>query len=323
MNLLTGSTLFIVGSPFQCLCMLEAIHHWHITDYDVIINAMEVNIPMISRLLGEKGINYECNRRNHLFKEVLPLVFTNHKHYDNVFIGNFYNMAYQDMALAYSRSNARVICLDDGTQVLELFSDNPRRVKNKVWVDIVQAFFSAYSLIKRINRNLFFTIYDVRSEKYVIEKNSFNILKSKEKLSKRGVYIIGTNSSKLVLKDKEYKDILLAVISRCRLAYPNQDINYCPHRGDTNNKALKALLEENNVGWFDTKISVEYDFVNDGIYPKEIIGFNSNALFTLHSLFPLASTNNVCIRLKDERDNLEAQIIREKLNGYGISSIMV
>ena len=232
-------------------------------------------------------------------------------------------MAYQDMALAYCKQNAKVICLDDGTQVLEIFSDNPRRLYNKAWVTIVQEFFSLYAFVMRINRKSFFTIYDVRSDKYEIEKNSFNILKSKDSLFPSGVYIIGTNSSKLFLKDKEYKDILLSVLAHCRLEYPDQVIYYCPHRGDSNNNELKPLLDDNNVKWFDTKISVEYDFVNGGIYPKGIIGFNSNALFTLHSLFPTASTKNVCFQLMNKSDDKESQIIRNRLVEYGIASISV
>lgn len=323
MNSLTGSTLFIVGSPFQCLCMLEAIHHWQITDYDVIINAMEVNIPMISRLLNEKGINYECDRKKHLFKEVLPLVFSNHKHYDNVFIGNYYNMAYQDMALAYCRSNANVICLDDGIQVLELFSDNPRRVKNKVWVDIIQTFFSLYAFLKKIKRKIFFTIYDVHSEQFTIVKNDFSFLKSEKLEMNRDCYIIGTNSSKLKFKDIEYKDILLKLIAYLKHNYPEQDVIYCPHRGDKNNEEWKTLLAKHSVKWFDTKISVEYDFVNGGICPKEIIGFNSNALFTLHSLYPKAVLNNVCFTLKDNREDLEACTIRNGLANCGINPIIL
>lgn len=320
---LTGSTLFIIGSPFQCLCMLEAINYWHISDYDVIVNSTKVNELMISRLLQEKNIKYESDCRVHLFKQVLPLVFSKRKHYDNVFIGNYYNIEYQDIALAYCKCGANVIFMDDGIQVLELFSDHPRIIKNETWVILIQFFFSFYAFFKRINRSTFFTIYDVKSNKFNIEKNAFEILNKGCCPQTKDVFIIGTNSSKLVLKDKEYKDILGAVINHCGDNYPGQDIIYCPHRGDKNNDTIKNILIKHKVLWFETKVSVEYDFVKENIYPKVIVGFNSNALFTLHSIFPNAEVYNVYFEFKDKNEESEAKIIRNRLTDYGIATISV
>ena len=225
------------------------------------------------------------------------------------------------LKLAYCKHNAKIIFLDDGIQAVELFSNNPRKVKNPVWISLVQHFFSIYALFKRVNRSFFFTIYDVKSEKFIIEKNSFEILKPNNATTNDGVYVIGTNSSKLNLNNQDYREILMLVVSRCKKDYKDQTVFYCPHRGDKNNGELKPLLLKHGVVWFDTEISVEYDFIKKNIYPQIIIGFNSNALFTLHSLFPKSLTMNVCFRFKNDIDNIESNIIRDKLVDYGIPMI--
>ena len=318
---ITGSTLFIVGSPFQCLCMLEAINHWKLVDYDVMVNTTRTNEQMMSRLLIEKGIRYKSNYRVHLSKDIIPLFFSKHKHYNNVFIGNYYSLVYQDMAVAFSKRKAKVLCLDDGIQALQLFSDNPRKVKNKVWVDFIQTFVSLYAFIKAVKKTYFFTIYNVKSNKFIIEKNTFDILKTKNGKETDGIYIIGTNSSMLVFKDREYKDMIFMLVDRCKKDFPGQPIFYCPHRRDVNNKSILALLKESDVECFDTKISVEYDFVQRDIYPKAIFGFNSNALFTLHSIFPNTIANNIYFELNDKSRDMEASIIRNKLKEYGVLPI--
>ncbi len=50
---------------------------------------------------------------------------------------------------------------------------------------------------------------------------------------------------------------------------------------------------------YDTKVSVEFDFIEEGVSPKYVAGFGSTALYTLKLLFPKATVENIKI-IRDE-----------------------
>ena len=80
---------------------------------------------------------------------------------------------------------------------------------------------------------------------------------------------------------------------------------------------------EKSVELFDTEISVEYDFYSKNINPKAVIGFNSNALYTLHMLYPETACQTVYYRLQsNEIDRVNCELAA-KMQEQGISIINV
>ena len=143
-----GNTLFIVNTPFQCLCMFEAISHFDISKYDVLLTELDnLSTPKVEKLLKIKGISYTKRRLNHAVKTILPLIFSHHKRYKNIFLGYYYN--YCDLAASYfyAAFGAQVYYLDDGLQAFEIFSDNLRPRYTRSSLKILM---SLYGLVGKV-----------------------------------------------------------------------------------------------------------------------------------------------------------------------------
>ena len=156
------STLFIVGSPFQCLCMFEAIEHFKVSEYDVMIPDETVgsNSEKVETLLDEKGIEYSTYSIHHGIKDFIPFLFHSHKKYQNFFLGDYYNPIREAMAVVLGKRNFKIFFLDDGTQALSLFSSNPRnRYRSKKW-EYWFKFCFFIGKIKSQKRQSFFTIFN-------------------------------------------------------------------------------------------------------------------------------------------------------------------
>ena len=323
MEFLKGKSLFVVNSPFQCLCMLEAISYFKITDYNVLISYLDnTSTPMVEKLLKEKKIKYSKTHFNHIVKSIFPLIFKPHRRYKNIFLGYYYN--YCDLAAAYiyGAFRGQIYYLDDGIQAYEIFSDNPRkRFRNTITFIIF--LYKIIGMIKMMPKEKFFTIYDVQSKEIEIIRNPFNCLICTNEETRKDIYIIGTNTDIIKFSNHSYFDYLISINKIIRDKYPNDDVYYCPHRRDSNNSKIFNFCKQNGISIFHTTISVEYDFAITGIYPRIIIGFNSNALYTLHFMFKNAEVYTVEYDTIPETRNKETKLLRKKLNDVGIKSLQL
>ena len=319
------SVLFIISSPFQGLCMLEAIEHFKITEYDVLLWDIpeESGTIQTKLLLDDKNIPYSTYKVKHAIFDLIPFVFKRHKYYKNIFIGNYFNITDEGIATFYGSKNYRLFFMDDGTQALSLFSENPRyRYGSKKW-EYWFKLYDSLALIKRKQKSTFFTIYDVVSNDFVIVKNNFKLLKNSIKTPRSGCYIIGTNSSVVSFKNYNYSDLLELLLKKLKELYPKEPLYYCPHRRDNNNDAISEWCNNHDVVWVNTRVSVEYDFVMNGINPICVVGFTSNALYTLKMLFSNTDLFTVFYRCESKIDDEETRIIRQGLNQKGINTLYI
>lgn len=312
--------LFIIGSPFQALCMLSITKKFNISNYDVIIQHCDDNsVRMIERLLNELKIRYSVQSLMHIIKDVIKGYSITKTKYDNVHIGNYYDVSLIAFSILITNKNGSISFFDDGTQALEIFSNNPRsRTKN--WkVNIVFTLYLLVAKLKNINLLNFYSIYPISSTKYRIHNYSLHIKDHNSTEKATGIYIIGTNSSVLEFESFTYNDLLLAVIKSLKSQFPNQKIYYCPHRRDTNNFQIELLCRNLSVDFYNTRISVEYDFIKDNINPISVIGFTSNALFTLKYIYPKSDVRTIYYQLADRKANEETMLIRNRMTNLGIS----
>lgn len=324
MSKLSGYTLFLVASPFQCLCMMEAINYFNIDEYDVLVTySDDYSLNKIDILLRKNHISYTKKKIAHLFYDIMPILFSRHRYYRNIFIGDFYFKHRLVLSYIFATFKAKIFYLDDGVQALQFFSFSPRKINYKIKIKIVLAFYELIRLFKFIKKPVFFTIFNVSSSKYRIIKNPFVLLKTQELEEPRGVYIIGTNSSVLEFKDYKYSEYLNALYNQISERFPEDSIYYCPHRRDQNLTQIFSQCKKLNIEIFNTTIAVEYDFVEKNINPKLIVGFTSNALYTLRMIYPNATVETVMYHLQSEASDKETQIIRSRMIEYGISTINV
>lgn len=315
-----NNTLFIVDSPFQCLCLIEAVNYFKVTDFDVIVAYCNNNsLDKVDRLLNDQGIPYKKLWLSHLLYDTIPLLFKKHKKYKRFFIGNFCSPHSYALSVLYAQNGASIYFMDDGTQILSLFSDKPSPKKANWKVDTFMGFINILHHIKMMKRDVFFTIYNVVSEKYDIIRNPFNSLVAPQNTTLRGVYIIGTNTGIVKFKGVNYESLLKGISEK----YKGMDIYYCPHRQDPYNDNIFSYCKDIGINIFDTSVSVEYDFIKNAIYPAVIIGFNSNALYTLHQIFPKALCLNVAYEVTDTIRNEATSKVREEMKKAGIEIIYI
>lgn len=319
------SALFIVGSPFQCLCMLEAVDFFKIEQYDVLIPEESTgnNSAQLKALLGDMSIEYQTFKFHHAIWGLLPYVMRKHKYYKNIFLGNYYSPTYEALAVFFGKMRYNLFFIDDGTQALSLFSDRPRyRFSAKKW-ELYFRFIYGIGRLKGCGKHNFYTIFDVQSTRFNIIKNDFGRLKRDIYGNIKDIYVIGANSSVLKFQGSTYlqlMDRLLEYLHRC---LPNQTLHYCPHRRDLNNKEIARWCLNNQVEWYETRVSVEYDFAMTGIYPIGIVGFTSNALYTLNMMYPESKVMTVQYHLESEFSDKETDIIRKEMNRKGIETIEI
>lgn len=324
----TDDTLFIVNSPFQCLCMLEAINYYSIKNFDVILRPdnIELNNEMVKRILNEKGITYRICRMHPVF-DIIPLIFNfKRKHYSKLFNGDYYfgGIFAYDYSLISSNKGAEIYYFDDGVETLRLFSNPPmkREVGPKYW--IIHFICGIFKYIRHIGKPHYFTIFNLKSNKFLIEKNTLSTLKLNTKNREhKGVYIIGTNFDGIDIDKIDYFNLLKQLVSFCKNNYKEETIWYCPHRRNLDNEEMMSLLSDLGVSIFNTQITVEYDFVQRGINPQYIAGFGSTALYTLKTLYPDIRVDNVVMRLRKTTSVLNAydKLFEEQCNEIGIGSV--
>ncbi len=285
---MTGSALFIINTPFQALCTIEAIREYNIINPKIIIlrNKKDVYnngtedilsnfslVPIVEYIdsfteLIKKGLTKSFNKS--LYLEL----------FDKVFIGDYYSSPFRLFASFFIKRNTPLILLDDGSATISLYKNGLGKIKisNKnVWVKnkITNIFFLFYN-----KQNIsFFSIYQPFGKSINYKKNELNFLKQTQnyEVENQKSYIIGSPLSELgMMSEKQYFKYIADFIKK----HPNDEYMYCPHRREDKSKVDK-LLQEFSLGLFDTEYTLEYDFFIKRIVPQRIIGFGSTALYSL------------------------------------------
>ena len=316
-----GKTAFFIGSPFQCLCALEAINVFNVSNYDFYIYDTIPGSDMLKRLLEKKGILFQpIVRKKHLLYYLLFL-FKKHPRYESVFIGNMFDNVSYAISSLYVCNYPSLFYMDDGIQALAYFGGQ-NMINPLKKTGVAKVFESIYKL-KGIKRKALFTIYDVSTKHIEVIHNGLSLFKFNSTNPLKGVYIVGTNSSALVYKGRNYFDYLNSLFLFIQEHFHEEEIFYCPHRRDSNNIRIKGLCIERGIHYYNTNVSIEYDFVENGVNPLCVIGFASNALFVLKAIFPNSVINTVHYDLDNEDADRVAKVLENKLNENGISSINI
>lgn len=296
------NTLFIIKSPFQAMCALEAISDFNLEGrYDMILMKDNHNKDMASAFLRDKGIVVEEVDERPKTKQLLSLLSSYKKKYDTCFVGNYYSYNMYCLALYTLKRGGRIKYLDDGTATLSLFLDKPfprwflrneflRRLKLRLDYIMLDIKRQLYGITQSL-----YTMYDVDSNNWHIEKNQLTSLKSEIGRDQSGIYIIGTRSS-YHFNREDYIHLLDRSVEYALSLFPGQTVYYCPHRADDYH--FDDFFEGKGINIFHTKVSVEIDFISQQVNPAMIIGYGSTALLTMRKIYPKANITSVEIETK-------------------------
>lgn len=300
-------TAIIVRSPFQVICALEAIQTFEITFPLFFVLGIDNSAKMALDYIALKG--YEVLEVEET-KNTIDAIKTHiqHEKYETIIVGDYFSYGELVLSSLWIESKGTIIYMDDGNSTLSMLPPaNQRRTTNwgfsgrKVFEKILEA-----NIRRKGVKKLFFSIYDVDGKlPFKVVRNNFLQLSSEMRdASQNGIYIIGTNSNALGWSKDEYVDRIRIIKEYVQSHYTGQNIYFCPHRMDKNDN--DSIAKELGIDIFDTKVSVEVDFVSRNVFPKIVIGFGSTALLTLKKMF----RESVVISIKfDERNKISESYI--------------
>lgn len=319
-NIKIYKALFIVYTPFQGICAINAIKQLGIDDYVfAIYKDFNSRQKQLETLLIKSGIKYIYIEPLNV-KSFLRELIKRHNHYDAVFIGDYYNGMTGYMQAAISLGfHSKLFYLDDGNSTIEVFSEHPRSRYSGIINRLLYGMYNLVMKCKFTSRPYFFTMFDVTSNKFHIIKNEMFFLKESAYNNRTGIYVIGTNATSLKLPD--YHQLLQGLYEYIKDKWLTEIVYYCPHKGDPANDSHIEFCQRLGMELFDTQISVECDFAYKKINPLVIMGFGSTALVSLHKMFPDTTINNILFELNDPELKKAYWDLQMYFEGLGIKSI--
>ena len=233
-------SLFILTSPLQVICAIEAIKKYKIDIYKIILVLEEdIRNQQVFELLSNYGLEYEIS--NCTYKRFTVLKRRRNK-YKRVFIGDPRDTRQIYNALIRCSDGANIVMMDDGDDNVFMLKGYSF-VKTKSIRTRMSTFF--YNKIATYLRGIsygkdLFTIYsNIPNDNYRIEPNKFDYFsKSIENIVKPyGVYFIGTNHNRFC-EPQNYplNDVVMGletILIKLKKDYPDEKIFYIPHGRDT------------------------------------------------------------------------------------------
>ncbi len=303
-------SVFLVGSPFQCLCAEAAIKNLEIDDYRIIAiftgNSRDRQLDNFINQSLYKYEKFELTRYN-LLIEVINVCLGKKGKYERMFLGNFTSTFLLSIGMANTKNNSVVVYIDDGNSVVSLFQNS-----FKGW-DKKRNTFIYYTLAKlrgiQVMKN-FYTIYsDIENEHFNIEANDLKaVILSKERTRTEGVYFIGTNiksfCSQMNLKEQEYINQIKRAFQHIRCNYPNDRLIYIPHGSDPSDYA-KDICSEYCAEFVQVDLMVECFIADSDSIPVAIYGLCSTSLLNIKRMLPRIDIRNIFVHKDDNNPFVE------------------
>lgn len=294
-------SVFIVGSPFQCLCAEAAIKNLQISDVKLIaIFAGSKRDRQLNNYINSSNYLYEKYEfsRARLLLELIRVCFGKKGRYDRVFLGNFTTTFLLVIGMANAKFGAKFIYIDDGNSVISLLQDSFKAWDKKRNTLI----YNSIAKMRGISvMKYFYTIYsDIKNPHYVIGGNDISkaISRPFNNNLRAKVYFVGTNKksfcSQMGLTDEEYIQNVNRVFNLMKTQYPSERIVYIPHGSDPSEYA-KEICIKCDADFTPVDLMVE-DFMGKLDYmPMAIYGFCSTSLLNLKRLMPSVCIMNIFI----------------------------
>lgn len=313
----------IVASPFQALCAMEAIEHFSIEMPVFYAYESKNSLKKTHDFIVSKG--YQCEDLEDV-SGIFSIIntFKSHKKFDFILSGDFFSKYCFLICFLWSKFNSKIIYLDDGNSTLTLLPpiSKKRFHDGKFYHIIIYRLLFILTKLKGI-KLCFYTIYDVEGKgfPYLSLKNSFSSLLLSDYSEKAGVYIIGTISCEAGIDKQRYCKYLKYIKEFSDNHFPEESVYYCPHRSDQNHYDREC--EEIGVEVFNTKVSVEVDFVVNNFNPVAVFGFGSTALLTLKKIYPESKFFDIIYRRADKQLDEEYKQIETIYKENGVSLLNI
>lgn len=334
---------FIVGSPFQLLCAIEAIHEFEIEDtkfvFSIVRNSSRnVQIFTIAKQYGieEYYIYYEQEYEDEYIntKEKNILKHREKGCYERIFIGDPYNKYYYLLALSYAAKDAIYVGLDDGNSSILFLQHIDKIRKPQNWRKRLNWYRSNYlkqreQVLTQLkdesvyDSGCMFTVYNEVKSQYSIYPNTLShVAVRNSELNKEDVIIIiGTvldvYAWDIGITETLMESVTWYCISRVREKYPSYKIIFIPHGRDIN-EHIAQFCQMLGIIYQRIDEVVEIYLLNSIMNPVAIYGFDSSALVHLKKLYPLSEVHTWRLRHCNKDNDQITEAIGEYYTKIGI-----
>lgn len=300
-------SLFIIQTPFQAMCAINAIRQLKIENYELSLhlhkNTGKRNMQTIE-LVERYGLKYNVAKTRPIsLLMLLGLLFKRDGRFNRVFLGtHLYHDGYY-YALKELKRGGNLVLLDDGVATLTLLKGDYTVTGKSA------AFMSGYKAVARlleININNVFTVYKgIDNSRWKIAFNDISNLRQTVKSDvEKVVFFIGTCNSKYVDKlgvsESDFKQMLSNVLNKVKMSNPDESIIYIPH-GRDKSVFTKDICEEAGIEYKPLDLNIEDYILKLNITPHIIYGFTSSALYNLKMIFPESQVYNILTSLLTDK----------------------
>ena len=307
-------TLFIISSPFQAICAYEAISEFKIESYVflVLLTPDDRRKEQIFFFLNTKKIAYEVILLERIsLRRLINSTYLIRKEIEirfrRIFIGDYFDKRHLYTAVILSKPNSGITFLDDGASSLLVFlRKNPYGFAYKLKRGLLLFCLD----IKRVKHNTFFSLFNIPTNKFRIIHNRLSMFRNDVMMPQFKIAcIIGTYVDEYCasygIEVEQFLSSFKDILVEFKAEYDT--IIFSPH-GRCNNVETIEICEKLGVEVRYSKISVEYDYLCDKIYPQLIVAFDSTALYTLKSIF----SDSKCINIQFLRKGISFNDYAEK-----------
>lgn len=326
-------SLFVLSSPLQVICAVEAIHKFRISEYRVIlVLADDVRNGQVFALCSQCGIKYEIVNIPNISTGKIQLLKKQINKYKRVFIGDPRSISQLQVAYSICSNHSVFVMLDDGDDNIFMLMGYSFW-KDKGWKDRLYAlyFYSIIPIFRKINFGRYlFTIYsNIQTKKFSCVANTFEYFSQSLKSNnlQDGVFFVGTNHNRYCEPGnypiEMVKKGLEEVFKELKNEYLEEPIYYIPHGRDTE-LFPEELCEKYGIIFKRPQKTVELMFIDLGITPKAVYGFTSTALYNIKLLFPKAEVYNVVFNVNHANLFIkQTEVISEYYKQQGIKEIRI
>lgn len=335
--------LFLVTSPFQYICALEAKAHYGADNSVLVLMAQSgaLGVQQQSKLFNPEDwgqvVHLERRSRSTTIPQCIRKVkkLAKGKGIDGFYHGE-YSSWHAKLFVKNLKPNREII-FDDGTLTINDYEESIRhripfvRPLSKVFSDLTVLVNGCYPVRKlEQHKNLeIFTIFDLENPNHKVERNDFSVLRKKygnprlfNKHAPVGIIGQGGVGSKYQKTIGSYVNEISKLID-----FLGSDVVYFPHRTESD-ELTKEIEKLPNLKYHRSELPLEIELIDKGILLSGLVGCNSTAQFSALIMYPGIKVYNILLSDKGVSElsakNLKrAENITLALEALGVERIML
>ena len=318
--------LFVINSPLQLLNSQEAIYKFELKNIIIvaIYNRSVKNIEQIEAQLEkidcDEIVRFNPLKEGKLQGYVKLIKYLKRYNYEYIFTGEIEDFRFR--AIVANLNKTKLFLLDEGTSIIILYENLIKKNRiNKFKLKSIKFILNGLKINLKDTIS-FFTYYDFKPlNNGVVVKNKLEYLKKDFNVDKfvddDTLFFLGQTLN--IFEDvKEFKISLKRIIDKNK----GKQIVYIPHREDKETIKIVQSFSQ-NINILELNQPIENYFIENKIYPKNLVSYYTTALITLKILFVDSSIKYIKINNPNFKINsLELNVIYKYFKKNNILEFM-